>query len=273
MPERESRNAMPPARNLRTPLPRPRRRRLPARHRSRHSRTRPARKPSPAGPPSAAGGRQPGELTDEEKKKVQALQERDHAVRAHEAAHKLAGGSYAGQPSFTTVKGPDGQSYAIGGEVPIDTSAVPNNPDATISKLETVIRAALAPSDPSAQDRQVAAEAQAKIQKAREQKQQNQEKELEKSKEAGGKAGPGSGANSGTHGAGPAGRAKSQPGRAREREPRHGAQPGRAVQSRRLIFGENPELPRRTPQADGLSAFTGRSRPRPPRSWPRRRRS
>jgi SprA-related family len=162
-------------------------------------------------PPSSAGGRQPGDLTDEEKKKVQALQERDRAVRAHEAAHKLAGGSYAGQVSFTTVKGPDGQSYAIGGEVPIDTSPVPNNPDATISKLETVIRAALAPSDPSAQDRQVAAEAQAEIQKAREQKQQNQEKELEKSKEAGGKAGPGSGANSGTHDAGPAGSASASP--------------------------------------------------------------
>lgn len=141
---------------------------------------------------SAAGRHQPGELTDEEKKKVQALQQRDQAVRAHEAAHKLAGGPYAGQPSFTTVKGPDGHSYAVSGEVPIDTSEVPNNPDATIAKLETVIRAALAPSDPSAQDRQVAAEAQAKIQKAREQKQQKEEKTLEKAKEAGGKTDTGS---------------------------------------------------------------------------------
>lgn len=150
---------------------------------------------------SAAGGHQPGELNDEEKKKVQALQQRDQAVRAHEAAHKLAGGPYAGQPSFKTIKGPDGHSYAVSGEVPIDTSEVPNNPDATITKLETVIRAALAPSDPSAQDRQVAAEAQAKIQKAREQKQQKEEKTLEKAKEAGGKTDAGSNTVSGLQGA------------------------------------------------------------------------
>lgn len=150
---------------------------------------------------TAAGGHRPGELTDEEKKKVQALQQRDQAVRAHEAAHKLAAGPYAGQPSFKTIKGPDGHSYAVSGEVPIDTGEVPNNPDATIAKLETVIRAALAPSDPSAQDRQVAAEAQAKIQKAREQKQQKEEKTLEKAKEAGGKTDAGSNTVSGPQGA------------------------------------------------------------------------
>lgn len=160
---------------------------------------------------AAGGGRQQGELSDEEKQKVQKLQERDRAVRAHEAAHKLAAGPYAGQPSFKTVKGPDGRSYAVSGEVPIDTSDVPNNPDATIRKLETVIRAALAPSDPSAQDRQVAAQAQAKIQKAREEKQQEQEKELEKTKQTGGTAGPDSSTASGTQDAGSAGSVKESP--------------------------------------------------------------
>ena len=165
---------------------------------------------TPAGS-STTGARQPGELTEEQKKKVQVLQERDRAVRAHEAAHKLAGGSYAGQPTFETVKGPDGQAYAVSGEVSIDTSEVPNNPDATISKLETVIRAALAPSDPSAQDRQVAAEAQAKIQKARQEKEQKATKEAEKTQESGVKADPGVTASSGTNDASPSGAGKSNP--------------------------------------------------------------
>jgi hypothetical protein len=125
------------------------------------------------------------ELTEEEKKKVQELQARDREVRAHEAAHKLAGGPYAGSPTFKTVRGPDGRSYAVSGEVKIDTSEVPNNPDATIRKLEIVKRAALAPSNPSAKDRQVAAEAEAKIQQARQEKREKEAEELEKSGNAG----------------------------------------------------------------------------------------
>jgi len=125
------------------------------------------------------------ELTEEEKKKVQELQRRDREVRAHEAAHKTAGGSLAGHPTFETVKGPDGRSYAVSGEVKIDTSEFPNNPDATIRKMETVKRAALAPSNPSGQDRQVAAEAESKIQKARQEKREEQAEALEKANGAG----------------------------------------------------------------------------------------
>jgi hypothetical protein len=146
------------------------------------------------GSSSDAAPRTPGgteALTEEEKKKVQELQRRDREVRAHEAAHKLAGGPHAGHPTFKTVKGPDGRSYAISGEVKIDTSEVPNNPDATIRKLETVKRAALAPSNPSAQDRQVAAEAESKIQKARQEKREKQAEELKEANKAGDRAGPG----------------------------------------------------------------------------------
>ncbi|MCG8544800.1 MAG: hypothetical protein MJE12_11385 [Alphaproteobacteria bacterium] len=112
----------------------------------------------------------PNELTEAERKKVEELKRRDREVRAHEQAHKTAGGSLAGNPRYQTVQGPDGRSYAVSGEVSIDTSEVPNNPEATIRKMEIVKRAALAPSQPSAQDRQVAAEADRKIQKARQEK-------------------------------------------------------------------------------------------------------
>lgn len=100
-------------------------------------------------------------------------------MREHEAAHKTAGGTYASAPSFRTVVGPDGRSYAVGGEVHIDTSAVPNNPEATIRKLQTVKRAALAPRQPSSQDRAVAAQAEQKILQARQQIQQEKIEEAE----------------------------------------------------------------------------------------------
>ncbi len=98
---------------------------------------------------------------------VQQLRQRDREVRAHEMAHLVAAGSYAlGGPSFEYQVGPDGQRYAIGGHVNIDTSPVPGDPEATLRKAETIRRAALAPGDPSPQDRSVAAAAAAMAMKA-----------------------------------------------------------------------------------------------------------
>ena len=95
------------------------------------------------------------------------LRQRDREVRAHEQAHAAVGGRYAGAPSFTYTNGPDGKRYAIGGEVSIDSGAIANDPQATISKMEVVIRAALAPAEPSAQDQRVAAQAQVTLSQAR----------------------------------------------------------------------------------------------------------
>lgn len=101
------------------------------------------------------------ELTEEEEKQVQELKARDQEVRAHENAHKTAGGGYVGAISYDTQTGPDGREYAIGGEAQIDASPVEGNPQATISKMDIVIRAALAPAEPSSQDYAVARAAQA----------------------------------------------------------------------------------------------------------------
>jgi SprA-related family len=91
---------------------------------------------------------------------VRRLREVDRRVRAHEQAHLGAAGQYAvAGPAFTYTKGPDGKLYAVGGEVRIDTSPVRGDPEATIRKMEQVRRAALAPGDPSSQDRTVAAAA------------------------------------------------------------------------------------------------------------------
>lgn len=100
------------------------------------------------------------ELSAGEQAMLNLLQQRDRQVRAHESAHKEAGGPHvAGGVSYTYQTGPDGRQYAVGGEVPIDASRVPDDPEATIDKARTVRRAALAPADPSAADRAVAARA------------------------------------------------------------------------------------------------------------------
>ncbi|MBS1826551.1 MAG: hypothetical protein JST93_14645 [Acidobacteria bacterium] len=103
------------------------------------------------------------------------LAQTDREVRAHEQAHMAAAGSYArGGPTYTFERGSDGRLYAVAGEVAIDASPVPNDPEATLRKAEVVRAAALAPAEPSSQDRavaaqasQMAAEAQAEIQQQR----------------------------------------------------------------------------------------------------------
>ncbi len=107
-------------------------------------------------------------LTPEEEARVRELRQRDAEVRRHEAAHKAGAGSVAsGAPSFEYTTGPDGKRYAVGGEVSIDTSPVSGNPQATIAKMQQIRRAALAPAQPSAQDRAIAAQSAAAEQQAR----------------------------------------------------------------------------------------------------------
>lgn len=94
-----------------------------------------------------------------ELEQVQTLKARDLEVRNHEQAHAAIGGKHAGQPEYTFTKGPDGVNYATEGEVSIDVAPIQGNPEATLAKMQTVRAAALAPAEPSGQDRQVAAEA------------------------------------------------------------------------------------------------------------------
>lgn len=128
------------------------------------------------GPSQAAESDQPGQnvgnntagvLSEEQQVELQKLKNRDREVRNHEQAHlSAAGGIAISSASFTFAIGPDGQRYAVGGEVSIDTSAVANNPEATLRKAETIRRAALAPAQPSAQDHRVASKAAAMAHKA-----------------------------------------------------------------------------------------------------------
>ncbi len=98
-------------------------------------------------------------LSKGEIRQIEKLKQRDREVRAHEQAHVLTGGSLVvAGPFYEFQEGPDGRQYAIGGDVQIDTSKE-EDPEATLEKARRIRAAALAPSDPSAQDLKVAAQA------------------------------------------------------------------------------------------------------------------
>jgi hypothetical protein len=118
--------------------------------------------PETAPEPEAAkpsGGPRPHEdLTEKEQAQVARLRARDIEVRNHEAAHMAAAGSFGGGASFSYMTGPDGNRYAIGGEVPVRMVGG-RTPEEAIRNAAQVRAAALAPADPSSQDMAVASEA------------------------------------------------------------------------------------------------------------------
>ncbi len=108
------------------------------------------------------------QLTEEEQKQIDELKARDREVKTHEQAHIAAGGSYVkGGATYDYQTGPDGKQYAVGGSVNIDTSPVDGDPEATIAKAQVVIKAALAPAEPSGQDQKVASAARQMMSEAR----------------------------------------------------------------------------------------------------------
>jgi len=108
------------------------------------------------------------QITPEEAGEIKKLAARDQEVRDHERAHMMAGGALVKRgASYQYTTGPDGKRYAVAGEVTIDSSVVSDNPQATITKMQQVRRAALAPAEPSAQDRSVATSASQKEAQAR----------------------------------------------------------------------------------------------------------
>jgi|GEM_PF-958052 len=105
---------------------------------------------------TATTGTQTQQLTPEQQRQIDQLQQTDQRVRAHEQAHIAAGrGVVTSGPNYTYTYGPDGKAYATGGEVGIDTSAE-SKPQDNIDKGIRIQAAALAPRDPSATDYRVA---------------------------------------------------------------------------------------------------------------------
>lgn len=80
------------------------------------------------------------------------LQNADIGVRTHEGLHfRTAGGLATGVPELEYMQGPDGQYYAVAGEVRVQTGGTTDSEKAS-RDAATYARAATAPGDASAQD-------------------------------------------------------------------------------------------------------------------------
>jgi hypothetical protein len=100
------------------------------------------------------------ELTVKEKLEIMQLGQLERSVREHEQAHLRAARDLAiGKPAYEYKEGPDGKKYVVNGEVNIDSSPVSGDAEAALEKAIKIQRTALAPSNPSAKDLQVAARA------------------------------------------------------------------------------------------------------------------
>lgn len=90
-------------------------------------------------------------LSAGERELLRRLQAADVAVRRHEGLHFRAAAGLGNAPDYTTVKGPDGQYYAVGGSVSVATTSGAD-PEKAAREAETLGLAATAPGDASAQD-------------------------------------------------------------------------------------------------------------------------
>ena len=102
----------------------------------------------------------PNELTDEEKRVLKELKNRDHEVRSHESKHMRNPEVLAiSGPQYSYAFGPDGKPYAVGGKIMITTGAS-RDPESALRKAQALKGAALAPGEPSSQDLAAAGSAQ-----------------------------------------------------------------------------------------------------------------
>jgi len=146
-------------------------------------------------------------LSDTELREIRDLERRDRQVRKHERAHVASGGGLVqGGIQYQFEKGPDGGRYAVSGRVSIDTSPE-SSPEETLQKMARVKRAALAPSQPSATDRAVAAEAESREMEARIELRQEQIEAMQQNRSSQGSAETVKEyqKNASSHGAGPGG--------------------------------------------------------------------
>ena len=96
------------------------------------------------------------QLRESQKQKNEIIQRNYNHIYAHEMAHKTVGGSFAG--AITITKNADG--IPVSGNVPIKMPVLDKkDPQKTIDHANIVIKAAMAPGDPSPQDFNVAAQA------------------------------------------------------------------------------------------------------------------
>lgn len=120
------------------------------------------------------------ELTPQEEQELAKLKNTDAEVKRHENAHKaMAAGLQTSGPNYEYETGPDGKKYAVAGDVNISYQKS-SDPEINLKNAQKLKAAALAPAEPSAQDRSVARKADMEIAKAKQEileEQQNKDNE------------------------------------------------------------------------------------------------
>ena len=127
------------------------------------------------------------ELTPQEQQQLAELKQTDAQVKAHEHAHKsTAAGLTTSGPNYEYETGPDGKKYAVAGDVNVSYQKS-SDPEVNLKNAQQLKAAALAPADPSSQDRKVAMQADREIAQARQEimEEQNQTEEEEETSAAG----------------------------------------------------------------------------------------
>ncbi len=104
----------------------------------------------------------PGQLSDEEKRIVAELQQRDREVRNEEQRHAATAGQFAGTPQYVFRRGPDGKLYAVEGKVPVNVN-VSGTPEEQEKALRRVQAAAVSVQSPSSGDTSAVASAAAAL--------------------------------------------------------------------------------------------------------------
>ncbi len=116
----------------------------------------------------------PERLSDEERKQLEVLRERDQKVRAEQLAEAVRSGLSA-QVQFTYRLGPDGNRYAIDGHVK-HSVAPGSTPEQTIERARELRAAILSGAQPSPRDLKTVAEVDRLEAQAKEQIRDNKDK-------------------------------------------------------------------------------------------------
>ena len=120
--------------------------------------------------------KRPG-ISGDQSKEVEDLKRKDKEIREHEQSHLQSGGSYAHAPQYVYKTGPDGNKYVVEGKTQI-VFQEGDSPEDTIKIAHTIMKAALAPKEPSNEDRRVMAEALRMEQRAKQELKSKQQKTL-----------------------------------------------------------------------------------------------
>ena len=89
---------------------------------------------------------------------LEAMKRRYAEVRSREESLRRAAGVRE-LPRYQYQTGPDGKKYAVSGEVDMDMTTVPGDPEATLRRARRIYRAAFVSADVSPSERRAAMDA------------------------------------------------------------------------------------------------------------------